>query len=176
MTSWKFLKDDRGIIKPSPYPVVQMLVYDSQERFLLMHRSKENRSAANVWSFPSGLHDIGETQKECALRELEEEYGLQGETYWPLGVYENIAGDENATQQFHWVITFAAVRVADVTQAVNKEPHKHDVMRTDLTLPDLLDPKAFLELFEFHPSFHNYFLGCGTVMIKRLFARISEEQ
>ena len=41
-------------------------------RVLLIHRPSRND-----WSFPKGKHEGGETDEECALRELEEEVGLR---------------------------------------------------------------------------------------------------
>ena len=52
-------------------------------KVLLVHRPKYDD-----WSFPKGKCDAGETDEECALREVEEETGLRCE----LG--EEIARDE----------------------------------------------------------------------------------
>ena len=41
-------------------------------RVLLIHRPSRDD-----WSFPKGKHEAGETDEECALRELEEEVGLR---------------------------------------------------------------------------------------------------
>jgi 8-oxo-dGTP pyrophosphatase MutT (NUDIX family) len=41
-------------------------------RVLLIHRPSRGD-----WSFPKGKHEAGETDEECALRELEEEVGLR---------------------------------------------------------------------------------------------------
>ena len=60
-----------------PRSVVQMVPVDLEGRLLVMHRSDKVRSAKNVWSFPSGLHDIGETQEQSVARELLEEYDLK---------------------------------------------------------------------------------------------------
>ena len=41
-------------------------------RVLLIHRPRRDD-----WSFPKGKHEPGETDEQCALRELEEEVGLR---------------------------------------------------------------------------------------------------
>jgi 8-oxo-dGTP pyrophosphatase MutT (NUDIX family) len=55
-------------------------------RVLLIHRPSRDD-----WSFPKGKHEAGETDEQCALRELEEEVGLRvrlgervGETRYEL--------------------------------------------------------------------------------------------
>lgn len=118
--------------KPAvPRHVVQMLITDDYNRVLVMHRSNNVRSARNVWSIPTGEHEIGETIQETAKRELMEEYGLElivGSHIDCLFQYENIAGDADADEQYHWVITVYRVRVFDVRKAINREPDKHDKM------------------------------------------------
>lgn len=145
------------------YPVVprhsiQMLVYDRSKKFILMHRSNNVRSARNVWSIPTGLHDIGETVKQTIERELIEECGLQALNHSLLGQYENIAGDTDAVKQYHWVLTIYAVEVADVTQMVNIEPEKHDELKL-LPINELLDCEKFLSEYKFHDSFQNHKSG-----------------
>lgn len=137
-----------------PQSAVQVIPIDFDGRMLVMHRSPTVRSAPNVWSFPSGLHDIGETVIDCARRELYEEYGLQLLDSGIAGVYENIAGDSGPGAQYHWVITVVVGLVPDVRVAANKEPDKHDQMlfiqRGNLGVPE------FLQEHPFHRSFHNW--------------------
>lgn len=127
-----------------------MFVVDMKDRLLLMHRTDKVRSAKNVWSIPSGTHELGETIFDCASRELLEEYGLEIECMQFVDQYENIAGDEPDQEQYHWVMTLLMVRVADVTKAINREPDKHDKMET---LPyTLLANDSFLADYQFHTS------------------------
>lgn len=46
--------------------------------YLMLERS-ENTSSTGKWVFPSGKIEDGESKREAALRELEEETGLTGE-------------------------------------------------------------------------------------------------
>lgn len=140
-----------------PQSAVQVLVIDRPGRLLVMHRSATVRSAPNVWSFPSGLHDIGEMQEDCARRELEEEYGLTdilGITR--LGLYENIAGDANAAEQYHWNVSVFAALVPDVEAAVNREPDKHD--RMEFVHAHAICDKEFYAEHPFHPSFERWII------------------
>lgn len=140
-----------------PRFVVQMLPVDDKRRCLVMHRSNNVRSARNVWSFPSGLQDIGEHWPEACSRELREEYGLDAQRLLISGIYENIAGDdENYDKpQWHWVILVVAVKVADVTQAINREPEKHDKMEF-IDFETLLEDN-FTSEYPFHKSFIQFF-------------------
>ncbi len=137
-----------------PRCVVQMIPVDKRGRVLMMHRGPNVRSARNVWSFPTGLWEIGDTMSANATRELEEEYGLLATKNSLIGLYENIAGDQDATEQYHWVIALVSSLVADVTAAVNREPDKHDKMQV-LTLTELVS--LDFDQYPFHPSFMAWF-------------------
>lgn len=143
MTKWK---------EPAlPRHVVQMLVMDKQQRVLMMHRSDRVRSAPNVWSIPSGEHDIGETMEEAINRELHEEYGFTDiEEIDEMFTYENIAGD-TSEEQYHWVITVFLVMVDDITVAVNREPEKHDKLEF-VDLMTMLHNDEWKSQHIFHPS------------------------
>lgn len=134
-----------------PRHVIQMLPYDRSGKFLMMHRSNNVRSARNVWSIPTGEHEIGERIFECASRELWEEYGLIINQLRFLTQYENIAGDE-APPHYHWVLSIYGAEVDDVTQAVNKEPDKHDQMIFP-TIEEVSHPN-FFDNHRFHNSLH----------------------
>lgn len=110
-----------------PQHVGQMFVVDQNHRMLIMHRSDKVRSAKNVWSIPSGTHEVGEPIKSTLIRELSEEYGLIGVPGGIIDQYENIAGDAEPPH-YHWVISLYPILVDDVTQAQNREPDKHDKM------------------------------------------------
>lgn len=129
-----------------PSHVVQMIPIDAEGNVMLMHRGPHVRSVPNVWSFPSGLHDIGETIAECAARELFEEFNLTGEKCVVLGTYENLPGDG-----YHWVITVVLVQVESFDRMLNKEPEKHD--KTEIVSQHRLLDTDFFDVYNFHPSF-----------------------
>lgn len=149
-----------------PRTAVQMIPVDRNGRILVMHRSPKVRSAANVWSFPSGLQDIGERWSDTATRELVEEYSLDVIQLRPLGIYENISGDEPSRPQWHWVIILAAALVEDVTIATNNEPAKHDIMRfIDI---EKLQQSNFTSEYIFHKSFSLFFKSNQAGLISKL--------
>ena len=140
-------------IWPSAVPLtaVQVLVVDLQGRVLMLHRSDKVRSAKNVWSFPSGLHDIGETLEECAKRELIEEFGLDIKQVSMIGLYENIDGDKSTEDRFHWVLAVQTAFVPDLDVFVNHEPDKHDLVAL-VDIKDFATPD-FFRVYNFHQSF-----------------------
>lgn len=146
-----------------------MFVVDKRFRLLLLHRSNNVRSAKNVWSLPTGLHDIGERIEACAARELHEEFGLDalpGHIKF-LGQYENIAGDPDPiAEQYHWVITTLGVLVEDASLFVNKEPDKHDEVKL-VKVGELAMPDFFIN-FEFHPSFSTWAQPNGQGLLTAL--------
>jgi ADP-ribose pyrophosphatase YjhB (NUDIX family) len=125
-----------------PRCAVQVFCIDYDHRLLLLHRGPKIRSARNVWSFPTGLHDIGERIHECAARaEL-------------ISVYENIAGDADSAEQYHWVMMIVGVLVQDCTKAQNLEPDKHDDMRyVDMYM---LGSESFFNQYKFHDSLRDH--------------------
>lgn len=48
---------------------------DSNGRVLLLHRSADRSLGPDLWGFPAGHIEPGETARECARRELYEEIG-----------------------------------------------------------------------------------------------------
>lgn len=140
-----------------PRTVVQAIVIDKNHKALLIHRSPLVRSAANVWSVPSGMQDIGESLSETIDRELMEEFSLKPISIVPRGIYENIAGDPNAKEQYHWVIVVCVVVVEDITKLVNNEPHKHD---TWVAVPiSFFRNKAEIKEKEFHRTLTEFLIN-----------------
>jgi mutator protein MutT len=63
------------------------LVFDDTGRTLLLRRHPENLGGGR-WGFPGGRVEPGETAKEAALRELEEETGLKANKARSLGEHQ----------------------------------------------------------------------------------------
>ncbi|NQV14327.1 NUDIX hydrolase [bacterium] len=62
----------------NPLPVASAIVVNQQREILLVLRDREPQ--AGKWGLPSGFAELNETIEEAALRELEEETGIQGKT------------------------------------------------------------------------------------------------
>jgi len=60
----------------NPLPAVTALVLKENDELLLGKRSVE--PARGAWCLPGGFMELGETMEEAALRELQEETGLEG--------------------------------------------------------------------------------------------------
>ena len=56
------------------------------------------------WSIPGGLLEIGETLRQGAEREAQEETGLVVRTTELLGVFERIVPDDQKRTRFHYVL------------------------------------------------------------------------
>lgn len=136
-----------------PRSVVQIVPIDRNGMIPIHYRTNKVRSAKNVWSFPSGLHDIGETMAACAARELAEEWGYEVDASRciHIGTYENIAGDPEAEEQYHWVISMVGVRLkGNASSFVNNEPEKHTTVQC-FTFAGMCHPNFFKDL-NFTPS------------------------
>jgi ADP-ribose pyrophosphatase YjhB (NUDIX family) len=58
------------------------LVRDADGRILLIRRSDDR-----TWALPGGTMELGETLRECAVREVREEAGLRVHEVTPFGLY-----------------------------------------------------------------------------------------
>jgi 8-oxo-dGTP pyrophosphatase MutT (NUDIX family) len=55
-----------------PVPSVTVIVYDASRRFVVVGLRRDNQ----LWSFPGGMQEFGESLPTCAHREVFEETGL----------------------------------------------------------------------------------------------------
>lgn len=74
----------KSITYENPIPAAAVVVIDSDRRLLLVKRSVE--PGKGLWCLPGGFMEIGETPERCALRELKEETGLDGEIERFIGI------------------------------------------------------------------------------------------
>lgn len=70
---------------------------------LLAERSKPPN--AGVWSLPGGHVEAGETVREAALREVDEETGIRATLDGLLDVHDVIARHEDGQLRAHYVLT-----------------------------------------------------------------------
>jgi 8-oxo-dGTP diphosphatase len=70
------------------------------------------------WSIPGGVLEVGETLREAAAREAQEETGLAVEVGELLGVYDRVLRDDQDRVLYHYVlIDFLCRRTAGVLVA-----------------------------------------------------------
>ncbi|MFD0558441.1 ADP-ribose pyrophosphatase YjhB (NUDIX family) [Stackebrandtia endophytica] len=70
----------------TPYTAGEMLIMDDQGRMLLMKRSDTGE-----WAIPGGASEVGETSAATAVRECQEELGVEVTVDGLAGVYDNRA-------------------------------------------------------------------------------------
>lgn len=74
---------------------------------LLIRRAKPPR--AGSWSLPGGRQKLGETVHQAALRELEQETGVEAEIGPLLDVVDSISRDDDGRIRYHYtLVDFAA--------------------------------------------------------------------
>jgi len=71
-------------------------------RVLLVKRGHAPR--AGEWSIPGGVLELGETVRECVVREALEETGLTVEALELLGVFDRIVRDLDERTLYHYVL------------------------------------------------------------------------
>jgi ADP-ribose pyrophosphatase YjhB (NUDIX family) len=82
-----FCEHCHDAIYENPIPATCTVVVDNRERLVLVKRSVPPK--AGYWCLPGGFIELGETPEQAALRELEEETGLNGTIEMLLGAVAN---------------------------------------------------------------------------------------
>ena len=88
-----------------------VITREADAKVLLIQRG--NQPFKGSWAFPGGFMDMDETTEECAIRELEEETGLQVSTIRQIGAYSKVDRDPRGR-----TITVAYLAVVDKPIAV----------------------------------------------------------
>ncbi len=69
----------------TPKVAIGAVVGDDQGRLLLIQRSD-----SGIWLYPTGWADIGYSPSEVAVKEVQEETGIQCEVVRPIGIYDGL--------------------------------------------------------------------------------------
>ncbi len=89
----------------NPLPVVSIILSNEKGELLLVKRGQE--PAKDMWCFPIGFAECGESIEEAALRELKEESGVEGLIVRLL----DVCSDRTGTYGEVVVVTFQAEKV-----------------------------------------------------------------
>jgi 8-oxo-dGTP diphosphatase len=88
------------------YPVAPLvgvgIICFKGEDVLLIKRGKPPRAGA--WSLPGGRQKLGETVRDCALRELVQETGVEARTGPLVDVVDSMTRDEGGGLQYHYTL------------------------------------------------------------------------
>jgi len=90
-----------------PIPGVGAIVVGSKG-VLLVRRDKD--PGKGLWSIPGGGVEIGETQEESLLREVEEETGVKCEIVSFVSTADLITADESGLIEFHFLLNHYLAR------------------------------------------------------------------
>jgi 8-oxo-dGTP diphosphatase len=71
-------------------------------RVVLVRRGQE--PLKGEWSVPGGMLELGETVREAAIREAQEETGLTVEPGELLGVFDRVIRDQKGRVRYHYVL------------------------------------------------------------------------
>ncbi|MEV1143315.1 NUDIX domain-containing protein [Micromonospora sp. NPDC049799] len=86
MPKTDYLNDPTAPQANSLVVAVTVFVQDEQGRVLLIRRSDNS-----LWALPGGAQDVGESTAQAAVREVDEETGLQVEPTGISGIYSDPA-------------------------------------------------------------------------------------
>ncbi|MHA1577782.1 MAG: NUDIX hydrolase [Candidatus Thorarchaeota archaeon] len=105
-----------------PVPGVGAVVLGS-EGVLLVRRVKD--PGKGLWSIPGGGVEVGETQKEAVIREVQEETGIECEVMELVNTADVILHDSNGQVEFHYLLNHYLARAVGGT--IQKESPKAEV-------------------------------------------------
>ena len=88
-----------------------VITRDIEPKVLLIQRGFE--PFKGCWAFPGGFMNMDETTEQCAIRELEEETGLQVTELYQIGAYSKVDRDPRGR-----TITVAYLVIVDAPMAV----------------------------------------------------------
>ena len=99
------------------YPFVGVgVVVWKENRFMLVQRAKPPR--LGEWSIPGGRQNLGETTKDTACREIQEETSIRIKILGLIDVVDSIVADEEGQIKYHaTLVDYAALYVSGTPKA-----------------------------------------------------------
>lgn len=128
---------------------------DGEGNFVLHRRSENARDEQGTWDFGAGQLEFGEEIEQSMLRELFEEYGVEGEIQEQVPAHTILRIHDG--QQTHWVAIPFFVKV-DTSKVKIMEPDKHSeigVFSLD-NLPSQLHSGVKHSMEKYKPYFDKY--------------------
>lgn len=110
-----------------------VMTREAVPQVLLIERG--NDPFKGCWAFPGGFMDMDETAEQCAIRELEEETGLQVTDIHQIGAYSKVDRDPRGR-----TITVAYLAIIDAPKEVSGQD---DAAKAKWFPIDALPPLAF---------------------------------
>ena len=107
----------------------------NQTRLDSSEREQARPKVKGCWAFPGGFTNMDETTEQCAIRELEEETGLQVTQLHQIGAYSKVDRDPRGR-----TITVAYLAIIDASVTVTGQD---DAAKAQWWPIDILPPLAF---------------------------------
>ena len=108
-----------------------VITKETEPKVLLIERGDE--PFKGCWAFPGGFMNMDETTEQCAIRELEEETGLQVSEVYQIGAYSKVDRDPRGR-----TVTVAYLAIVDEPIAVCGQDDAANAQWFPLTaLPEL---------------------------------------
>jgi len=106
---------------------------------LLVRRDKPPRTG--LWSFPGGGVEVGETQVEALIREVEEETGVNCQVVDFVTTFDLIMKDVSGKVEFHFLLNYFLARA--LTENIKPETDEGEVgwFHPDNLPTDMADQK-----------------------------------
>jgi len=92
----------------NPLPVASVIIANEKRELLLVKRARE--PAKDMWCFPIGFAESGESIEDAAIRELREEAGIDGKILQII----DVCSEHNEVYGEVLVVTFEADRVSGI--------------------------------------------------------------
>ncbi len=139
--------------------LIPIVAVDDSRRLILTVRTDEVEHHKNQISFPGGRQDEGETLQEAAVRETNEEVGIDPEVIKVVGRLDDMYTISN-----YRVTPY----VAWIDQSFDLKPSPHETAEIlDIPIDDLLDPKIHkssdAQWMNENIKMHYYYWGPHTI-------------